>query len=499
MILIDGLRTLILIKLYIATKILINIMIIVLLMTIILMSEVNYCTTDSCGNLGEDWSCNDPSSVMSNYSKYNSNQLSYQEIAREELDNGISQIIYDLFDNNGILKNKLFLTIPKYYNKDVALFGITGGSIKIEDGEAKYFPPKGLTDHLKISLESNRVSAFVTNIPAQPQDGLVEDWLLADSFKKFLADPKKNCHSIALLQMVDTVRQSMNIIQKITDVQEFVLYGQSKRGWTAWLTGEIDPRVRGIIPIVADTVNIPKVVKLACESTGCLALEPYKKANVISCVDGSDQSENCKILIEIADPINYMQDKSSKPRFIINVSNDEFFYPESANLYFGSLSGEKNYINTIPHGNHHFAGNPISDKLSHKAKLDELLSQYFGFIIDNTELPKIYWAFNKNKELSINSSIAPQNVTLWYSNNSKNDWGLINNPSNISMDNIPDDKWYKSTEINFDCIEKSDCKIKIDLSKYIKQNHHNAIYSILSYKIGEKIFETGTTVKVFHR
>ena len=44
-----------------------------------------------------------------------------------------------------------------------------------------------------------------------------------------------------------------------TVLNQFVVAGASKRGWTTWTVGAVDPRVALIVPIVMDELNFVQV------------------------------------------------------------------------------------------------------------------------------------------------------------------------------------------------------------------------------------------------
>jgi len=97
----------------------------------------------------------------------------------------------------------------------------------------------------------------VNQIPNQPLYFVDEenvarsgDAIIAYSFDKFLKTGDEEWP--ALLPMTKSVVRAMDTIQtflagKIT-INDFIVVGGSKRGWTTWLTAAVDPRIKAIAP-----------------------------------------------------------------------------------------------------------------------------------------------------------------------------------------------------------------------------------------------------------
>ena len=159
---------------------------------------------------------------------------------------------------------KHWLTIikPNSATSDTALLWINGGSNRRSMPDS---PDKMLAG---IALTANAVVADVKQVPNQPltfPDGggpRSEDGIIAYTFVKFLSTGDATWP--LLLPMVKSAVRAMDTVQKhlksldtgAMEINQFVVSGGSKRGWTTWLTAAVDKRVVAIAPAVIDVLNM---------------------------------------------------------------------------------------------------------------------------------------------------------------------------------------------------------------------------------------------------
>ena len=135
-------------------------------------------------------------------------------------------------------------------NPDIGLLLIKGDGV----GEDS-------VDRLKVLAgRAGAVAAVIMNIPNQPLYDRTEDALVAYTFDQYLKTNDKTWP--LLFPMVKSAVRGMDTVQAFIQqafnatIKRFVIAGVSKRGWTAWLTAAVDPRVKGIAPMAIDMLNI---------------------------------------------------------------------------------------------------------------------------------------------------------------------------------------------------------------------------------------------------
>jgi len=188
-------------------------------------------------------------------------------------------------------------------------------------------------------------------------------------------------------------------------VDNFVVAGGSKRGWTTWLVGAVDKRVVAIMPMVIDALNSEVITRHHFEAYGFFSssLGDYVRHGLFPTKIGTPEY---KAVLDIEDPYNYLDRPQMKmPKFLINASGDQFFLPDNSHIYYDKIKDEK-HIRYVPNVKHNLEGGD---------SVDSMLA-FYQAILTNTPRPKFTWKV-VNGSIVINVQDKPAEVNLWQATN----------------------------------------------------------------------------------
>ncbi len=199
-----------------------------------------------------------------------------------------------------------------------------------------------------LALTSGMVVAMINQIPNQPlyfadevDHPRTEDAILAYSLDRFLetGDEEWPVHlamTKAVVRAMDTVQAFLG--ERNIPIQDFILLGGSKRGWTTWLTAAVDARVKAIVPISIDLLHMDQQFTHHWEALGFYspAIADYEAFD-LPCRSRSKLGQD---LLAIIDPYRY-RDRYQLPKLLINSAGDEFFLSDSWRFYYEELPGPK--------------------------------------------------------------------------------------------------------------------------------------------------------------
>jgi PhoPQ-activated pathogenicity-related protein len=194
-------------------------------------------------------------------------------------------------------------------------------------------------------------------------------------------------------------------------IQGFVIAGASKRGWTTWLTGAVDPRIKGIAPMVIDMLNMKAQVNWAEKVYGKQSeqIHDYTDLNLIGKMDDPPM----KRLRSFVDPYSY-RERYNMPKLILIGTNDRYWTVDSLRHYWRDLPGQK-LIYQTPNAGHNLGGGK---------EATETLAAFFEMIADGKELPKMEWEFHSSKRAEVDLSITQpvKAVHLWTADSADRDF-----------------------------------------------------------------------------
>ncbi|MFT5526791.1 MAG: PhoPQ-activated pathogenicity-related protein, partial [Pirellulaceae bacterium] len=311
-----------------------------------------------------------------------------------------------------VWQHQLFVIRPKNIDKksQQAVLVIGGGAWSASRA-AKDNPeaiPSAAKSFAFAAEQLQTTVAVLLQVPHQPIfDGKYEDAAIAHTFSEFLKGGTSDWP--LLLPMTKSAVKAMDAVQEFSSkewnlkIKGFTVTGASKRGWTTWLTGAVDPRVTGIAPMVIDMLNMEAHLEHQKKSWGKLSrmIDDYTEQGL----DKHLGTPRGKQLQQIVDPFNY-REQLKQPKLIIIGTNDDYWPLDSLNIYWNELLGPK-YILYVPNNRHGLTDFP---------RLIGSIKAFNDSVGQNKTLPKLTWNFDHNGEastMSVTSDIAPQKVRAW--------------------------------------------------------------------------------------
>ena len=331
------------------------------------------------------------------------------------------------------------------------------------------------------ALKTKSIIVNLHNIPVQPinflasdQENFVEDDLIAYAWSQFLerGAKKEDIEWLPRLPMTRAVVRSMDLAQEIVaqnnrKLNDFVVSGASKRGWTAWTTAAVDDRVVGLAPMVIDMLNLVPSFENHYRSYGEFspAVQDYINYNIQDWM-GTDEFE---VLMSYIEPYAF-KEKFTMPKYIINAGSDEFFSTDSWRFYYDELPDNK-LIRYVPNKNHSLNGR----------YLDEDLISFFYRIVNDIDLPTLNWELIDDNLAVYLDYDGEYSVSIWRAfNKDGRDFRLWeegelwkeskiklneNNIYNIKLDNQVDG--YQAIMVEFNLDNDSKFPLKISTGPYV--------------------------------
>jgi PhoPQ-activated pathogenicity-related protein len=339
------------------------------------------------------------------------------KVVSAKTDGGINQVVLAMTSQNWLSAEKvnrtewqhwMVLAYPDKVRSNIGFLMIGGGS---NNDPA----PAGADDRtMQIAKATGTLVAELKMVPNQPlifhNDGQsrTEDDLIGYTWDQFLktGDPEwtaRNAMVKSAVRAMDamTAYMASDAGGKQT-VDQFVVAGGSKRGWTTWLTGAVDQRVVGIIPIVIDVVNVDTSMRhhFAAYGFWAPAIGNYIQHSIMQRMD----HPRLKDLYAMEDPMSY-KDRLTMPKLILNAAGDQFFLPDSSQFYWTQLKNEK-ALRYIPNADHGLKDTDAA----------ESIVAFYSLILAKKPLPRFEWSLGKDG-LTINAKDRPEALRLWQANN----------------------------------------------------------------------------------
>ncbi|MBW8325857.1 MAG: PhoPQ-activated pathogenicity-related family protein [Prolixibacteraceae bacterium] len=352
---------------------------------------------------------------------HNSDQSFKWEIQDQTKTEGASlfRILFTSQQWRGISwKHEMIVMVPDVVKYQDALLFITGGSVKNGMPNTHQWDDGLVSSMSQIAKTNKTIAAIIWQVPNQPlYDDLTEDALISYTLHNYLND-----HDFTwplLFPMTKSAIRGMDVVQNFAKkelkkkVTHFVVSGASKRGWTTWLTGANDKRVKAICPMVIDVLNMPVNVDYQKLVWGdySIEIEDYVKLGIaqqLGTAGGND-------LTKMIDPYSYRK-TLTMPKMIFMGTNDPYW----------PVDAIKNYIDSIPGDNHICYTPNAAHDLGDRKKAFTTLSAFLGTTVTNSNYPVCKYSISEgNGTITLKVTATPElfvDATIWSADSKDQDF-----------------------------------------------------------------------------
>jgi PhoPQ-activated pathogenicity-related protein len=304
-------------------------------------------------------------------------------------------------------KHYMRVTLPKTLKVAKSFFYVGGG----KSGEKVWQTPPEL---LKIALETQTILTELRAVPNQPLQFIgeskqrKEDQIIARTWRNFLE--KKNSEYPLHFPMARAVVRGIDALEAYLEESEgqklegVVLCGESKRAWAAWLAAAYDDRVKGLIPVVCDFLNVEACFTHHFQSLGTFspAIRDYLEEGINEQWFGKKEFHD---LMQLEDPFVYRK-RYTMPKLQINASGDPFSMPDSSQFSFKELPSPK-YLCYLPNTGHYLGNSAYA----------AIAKGFYNAILMEKPLPEFSWKRTEKGDLRIETKTKPLEVKLWKAHN----------------------------------------------------------------------------------
>jgi PhoPQ-activated pathogenicity-related protein len=168
----------------------------------------------------------------------------------------------------------------------------------------------------------------------------------------------------------------------------------------------VDPRVKAIVPIVIDVVNVRPSMMNHFAAYGFWAPAVGNYAVQHKVMDRWDTPGMAE-LNKVEDPYSY-RDRLTLPKYVVNAAGDQFFTPDSSRFYWDDLKGPK-YLRYVPNGDHSLRGTDAGDSIL----------AFYRAVVEGRPLPRFQWTMGKDGSIAVSAETKPKAVNLWQATNPK--------------------------------------------------------------------------------